>query len=92
MVAEEKLACYPCPCCGYFTLSEKPSGTFEICPVCNWEDDNVQYDDPNYNGGANRISLNTARENFAKYGVIDREFISKVRPPTKGEALSYYKK
>ena len=22
---------YPCPCCGYLTLDEKPSGTFNIC-------------------------------------------------------------
>jgi hypothetical protein len=27
----------PCPCCDRLTLSER--GGFEICPVCNWEDD-----------------------------------------------------
>lgn len=26
-----------CPCCGFLTLDER--GTFEICPVCFWEDD-----------------------------------------------------
>ncbi|PWU04502.1 MAG: hypothetical protein C5B43_04470 [Verrucomicrobia bacterium] len=35
---------YKCPCCGYMTFAEPPPGTFEICPV--WEDDNIQYDDP----------------------------------------------
>ena len=59
---------FPCPCCGYFTLSEKPPGTFDICEVCFWEDDNVQFGDPNYEGGANKESLNQARENFAKIG------------------------
>ena len=41
---------YHCPCCGYRTLSEQPPGTFEICPVCYWEDDNVQFNDPTFRG------------------------------------------
>jgi hypothetical protein len=28
---------YPCPCCGFVTLSER--SVYEICPVCFWEDD-----------------------------------------------------
>ncbi len=36
---------YACPCCGYLTLTEKPPGTFAICPVCFWEDDEVQFKD-----------------------------------------------
>ena len=43
---------YPCPCCGYFTLDAEPVGTFEVCPVCYWEDDDVQAADPAYEGGA----------------------------------------
>lgn len=39
---------FACPCCGSFTLTEKPPGTFSICEVCGWEDDNIQYDDPTY--------------------------------------------
>lgn len=38
--------CYPCVCCGFLTLAEPPPGTFEICSVCRWEDDNVQARDP----------------------------------------------
>ena len=30
---------FPCPCCGYKTLSESASGTYEICEICFWEDD-----------------------------------------------------
>ena len=52
---------YKCPCCGNDTLMEEPPGTFEICPLCHWEDDNVQFDDPDYAGGANLLSLNAAR-------------------------------
>jgi hypothetical protein len=60
---------YPCPCCGFLTLTEPPTGTFAICPVCRWEDDNIQFEDPGYEGGANRISLNRARDNFRQQGV-----------------------
>ena len=48
---------FRCPCCGCLTLDEEPPGTFEICPVCWWEDDNVQFDDPSYRGGANTRQL-----------------------------------
>ena len=37
---------FPCPCCGYLTMGEPPPGSLVICPVCGWEDDAVQYDDP----------------------------------------------
>lgn len=47
---------YPCPGCGFLVFSE-PAGSFAICPVCGWEDDNVQATDPLYQGGANGISL-----------------------------------
>ncbi|MCJ7836795.1 hydrolase [Cuneatibacter sp. NSJ-177] len=55
---------YKCPCCGSLSLSEPPPGTFEICPICGWEDDEVQFNDPDYEGGANRLSLNQAKKVF----------------------------
>lgn len=64
---------YTCPCCGYKTLSKEPPGTFEICIVCGWEDDNVQFRDPDYRGGANKESLREAQQNFIKTGVISEE-------------------
>ena len=72
---------YQCPCCGYLTFDDEPCGTFEICPVCYWEDDNVQNGDPSYEGGANGISLNEAKENFRKYGSVKQEFTNEVRKP-----------
>ena len=83
---------YPCPCCGCFTLDEEPSGTFEICPVCYWEDDDIQADDPTYEGGANGISLDEARANFSRYGAIKREFVKEVRAPLPEEATAYPKR
>lgn len=44
---------FACACCGYKTLSSPAGGGYEICPVCNWEDDPVQFKDPDYKGGAN---------------------------------------
>lgn len=60
----------PCPCCGSSTLSAY--GEYEICPVCNWEDDPVQSEDPDYSGGANILSLKQAKHNWElkKNGVI----------------------
>ncbi len=72
---------FACPCCGFLTLEEAPSGTFDICPVCFWEDDNVQFRDHDYEGGANTVSLNQARENFRLHGASEPRFRSNVRPP-----------
>lgn len=49
-----------CPVCGKYEFENKNS--FDICPVCNWEDDGVQLDDPDWTEGANQMSLNEARE------------------------------
>ncbi|MDD4807476.1 MAG: CPCC family cysteine-rich protein [Oscillospiraceae bacterium] len=35
-----------------------------MCPVCGWEDDGVQLDEPDLEGGANEMSLNEAREAY----------------------------
>jgi hypothetical protein len=55
---------FACPCCRFFTLDERPPGTFEICEICGWEDDPVQFKDPDYRGGANASSLNECRAAF----------------------------
>jgi hypothetical protein len=68
---------YPCRCCGYLTLKELPPGTYEICPVCFWEDEwGTQ-------GGANAASLAEARENFRRFGACaegERDFVRSPRP------------
>jgi hypothetical protein len=50
---------HSCPVCGQDEFSQQ--GSYEICDVCGWEDDPVQLANPNYQGGANRESLNQAR-------------------------------
>jgi len=56
-------------------------GGYDICPVCFWEDDNVQAEDPDYAGGANHVSLNEARRNFGAFGASEKRVLRYVRPP-----------
>ncbi len=72
---------YPCPCCGFKTLSER-SG-FDICPVCYWEDDGQDDHDADVvRGGPNySLSLTQARENFREFGACEKKHIKNVRPP-----------
>ncbi|MDE6208223.1 MAG: hypothetical protein K2M73_00940 [Lachnospiraceae bacterium] len=51
-----------CPVCGKHEFPEENS--FDICPICGWENDGVQADDHNYAGGANHLSVNEARIEF----------------------------
>jgi hypothetical protein len=75
---------YYCPCCGYRTFVDPP-GSYDICPICFWEDDDVQFDDPDLEGGANGVSLREAQRNFVEFGACEREMLSHVRPPKEGE-------
>lgn len=72
---------YPCPCCGFYTLVEKPPGTYNICPVCYWEDDLLQFKEPSRRGGANGVSLEEARRNFRAFGWAKERSKEYVRPP-----------
>lgn len=75
------MAKFACRCCDYLTLSEEPTGTCEICPVCYWEDDPVQSRDLTFCGGANIANLEEARENFKRYGACEDRVRPFVRPP-----------
>ena len=47
---------FPCPACGFEVFGEPP-GSYELCPICGWEDDEVQLRFPSLQGGANKESL-----------------------------------
>lgn len=72
---------YPCPCCGYYTHKHEPDGSYDICPVCFWEDDPVQLEDPQYEGGANHVSLEQARLNYKEFGACEEKMLPHVRKP-----------
>lgn len=76
---------FPCPCCAHLTLTERPPGSHQICPVCFWEDDPVQHDDPTFSGGANTVSLEAARRNFSAHGWSEARFSTAVRRPLPDE-------
>ncbi len=83
---------FTCPCCGYKTLDEEPSGTYNICSICFWEDDGVQLDDPDYAGGANVVSLREGQSNFLKFGACEERCIQFVRKPNENDVFEGPKK
>lgn len=76
---------HPCPCCGFLTMPDSQPGTFEICPICFWEDDNVQFNNIDFAGGANEPSLREARQNFKKFGASSLKHLNQVRAPLSDE-------
>jgi len=72
---------YRCECCGFYSLPEESAGSDNICPVCYWQDDLVQLEDINFEGGANGVSLNKARKNYALFAASEDKFTGNVRKP-----------
>ena len=72
---------YPCPCCGYLTLTEPP-GSYDICPICFWEDDALQLEfATTLVGGANGVTLADAQRAFEATGVREGRLLPYVRAP-----------
>ena len=70
---------YPCPCCGYYTLKQPPPGSYEICPICFWEDD---FPGSAPWSGSNSVSLRQAQRNFLAFGAAEEQWQKEVRSPT----------
>ncbi|WP_179489102.1 CPCC family cysteine-rich protein [Granulicella arctica] len=70
-----------CPCCNCKTLAKR--GSFEICPVCFWEDDGQDnHDADEVHGGPNgALTLTEARQNFQNFGACEENMLPNVRPP-----------
>ena len=47
---------YACPCCGFKGFIDAP-GSYDKCPVCECEEDEVQFRFPEYRRGANHHPL-----------------------------------
>lgn len=56
------MAKHTCPVCGKYQF--EAWNDMDICDVCDWCNDGVQESKPDYRGGANRRSLNEAREAY----------------------------
>lgn len=81
-----KITRYACPCCGNLTFFTKPGGTFFICPVCFWEDDDSSIEDENTVYDINKVSLVQARWNYIQFKACRKDMIEYVREP---EAYEY---
>jgi hypothetical protein len=57
------------------------TGTYDVCPICGWEHDPVQADDPDFEVGANRPSLRQAQANYIRNGSADVPPTVRVRLP-----------
>lgn len=83
MCDDDPPATYRCPCCGYLTLPER--GSYDICPVCFWEDDGSYGTEPEddilFEGGPNGIALRHAQANFRSFGACDERSLQHVRLP-----------
>ena len=53
--------------------------------MCFWEDDPIQLEDNEYEGGANRVSLVQARHNFLSFGACEEKMKKHVRKPKEDE-------
>ena len=74
-----------CPCCGNFTIDSDNEVIVDICEVCYWQYDEVAHDKPDAMKGANKVTLNEARENFKKFGACEQRFLKYVRKPLESE-------
>lgn len=77
-----------CPCCGYDSFDSKDRLQYSICPICFWEDDPIQFNEPEYEGGANRVSLIQGQKNFEDFGACEKEMVQNVRKPRSGDNLN----
>ncbi len=56
---------HPCPVCGKFEFDYFDS--FDKCPICGWVDDRIMTEVyPDKGGGALHMSLNEAKDAYAK--------------------------
>ncbi|MFI0990235.1 CPCC family cysteine-rich protein [Streptomyces exfoliatus] len=77
---------YPCVWCGRPSMDEQP-GSYEICPICFWEDDAIQLRWPEHSGGSIGPSLIAAQENYQAFGACEERSVEHVRPPEGDETM-----
>lgn len=63
---------HKCPVCGKYEFEDE--SCYNICPFCGWEDDGVQLDDPDFDGGANTLSLKQYRKEYRKLVQADPNY------------------
>lgn len=64
-----------CPICEKYQFNDY----FEICPICFWENDDVQNKQPDFSGGANNLSLNEYKKRWNKLTNIMPKLMDKYK-------------
>lgn len=64
---------------------DQPPGSYDICPICFWEDDWFQILVPAMHAGANGITLIEAQHNYASCGACEPTSLDSVRQPNPDE-------
>jgi hypothetical protein len=62
---------HPCPCCDFITIHSP--GMYEICPICDWEDEGYEPENPAHLDappGPNGFTLRVSRRRFAEQFVL----------------------
>lgn len=77
-----------CPCCGFKTIEDQAYGSYMLCPVCDWEDDQVQLANPCSRGGANHYSLAEQQLKFQRKVQQDTSLYKGYARCTKWRTLS----
>ncbi len=92
---DNSLHLYTCPGCGYPTLTER--GGYEICDVCNWEDDNQDDNDADqvWGGPNGTLSLTENRINIGKVLIANSDSLKtaiNLDPSYVLKTLKFYEK
>lgn len=77
---------FPNPCCGRLVFTQPP-GSYDICPVCFWEDDLLQLRFPSMAGAANDVSLIKGQKNYMEFGACKLRLKPHVRPLSENEPV-----
>jgi hypothetical protein len=78
---------YPCPSCGFLVFT-RPPGSYDVCRLCNWEDDAVQLSHPALGGGANVESLVESQRRASSHLRSDVQILKGIRRDSRWRPLS----
>ncbi len=74
-----------CPCCGYRIFREETISTYDICPICFWEDESLVKKSIDEAYGPNHVSLTQAQRNFLDFGAKEKKTEENTREPKEDE-------
>ena len=72
---------YKCPCCGFYTFAEPLNGTYDICPVCFWENDVFDPGEDQPSDENHGMTLAEGREAYKRLGAVREELLPYAREP-----------